>query len=257
MRLLRTFVGMVLVAALSASCSDGPSEPGPEPRRGGSSPSAPTGAPALAAAPEMDAAPAGFRWVGMNDVVVAVPEGWGTQTEACASPDGDTVHFVGQSSLVMDCASIPTYRVSSLTVAAISSGAIPLGRKVDLAADVEGLRVLHSGTSCRTSAHGPCRLTFAAPGADVVFQVHYLGPRPRPFVADVLDSVRRLPSDLVTVPFFDYGTSVEDVEGLLSDAGLTAVVQELEGPHYATGTRPPAGTVVPVGEEVVVTVGDG
>ena len=201
--------------------------------------------------------PAGRRWVGIGDVVVAVPERWGTETQPCAEPDGDTVFFIGPSSAVLDCATVPTVHVSSLTIASADSGAVSLGRRVDLGAEVNDLRISHSGIACRAALTGPCTLTFVVSGSDAAFHVIYRGADAEAFVDGVFRSVTRLPSGQTTVPLIDYGTSVVEAEKQLIEAGLVGHAPDVNFPHYATGTNPPAGTVVEVGQLVELTIGDG
>lgn len=198
------------------------------------------------------AAPEGMRWVGMNDVVVAVPQGWGTATQPCEEPDGDTVAFLGADSTVLDCATLPTQGVSSLRIAAAESGSIPLGRRTDLTARAGGLRVLHSGVSC---SPGACETTFLVRGA--AFQVVVRGAAGRSAVEAVRDSVTLLPDGMSTVPFVEYGTSFEDTKQLLSRAELSIVEPDVNFPYYVTATEPPAGSVVEEGTEVAVVIGDG
>lgn len=229
-----------LVLTVCAGCGDSLGDP-PEARTAGDD----TGLPP----------PAGSRWVGIGDVVVAVPELWGTQTQPCAEPDGDTVFLAGRSSTRLDCATVPTAGVSSLTVATVASGAVDLEKSADLGAEVDGLRVSHSGTTCRTPT--TCELTFVVPDSGAAFHVVHSGRRSRAFVDGVLASLTRLPADQTTVPLVEYGISVARAEKLLAAAGLVAVAPDLDFPHYATGTTPPAGTVVARGQAVELTIGDG
>ena len=201
------------------------------------------------------AAPKGMRWVGMHDVVVAVPEDWGTATQPCQAPAGDTVAFLGTDYLVMDCAYYPTRGVSSVSIAATKTGAIPLGRRTDLLAVTNGLRGLHSGVVCERTE--PCETTFLVRGSGAVFQAVGQGPDGRALVESIRDSVTRLPDGLSTVPFIEYGRSLEEAQGQLSAAGLTAQVPDVDFPYYVTGTVPPAGSVVEEGTEVQLEIGDG
>jgi hypothetical protein len=251
-------VAVLLATALATSCTEGldehPTEPASQP------PSQPSPTSPQPTGPEQTTAPdlrGGMRWLGLHDVVVAVPEGWGTQTQPCAPPHGNTVHFLGASSHLLDCAADPTTGVSSLTIAAISDDVIPLRRGVDRTTNRNGLRLLHGGSSCLNPARGPCELTFAVPEDDVAFRVDYRGDQPDRFVRTVKDSVTRLPSGLRTVPFIDYGSSIADVEELIRTAGLEVRFQDSEGPADAIHSEPAAGTVVKVGRVVTVMVGDG
>ena len=62
---------------------------------------------------------------------------------------------------------------------------------------------------------------------------------------------------MTTVPRVAYGISVEDALALLDESGLKGVAPEVDSPHYATGTKPPAGTTVQLGSTVKITIGDG
>jgi hypothetical protein len=248
-RAVRLPVAAAVAVLALAACSD-PATP-----TQGTPPASPVSPPGqwTPAAPEP---PDGFRWVGVDELVVAVPVAWETQIEPCAPPDGDVVHFVGRASAQLDCETVPTRGVSSLSIApAGSGGAIPLGRSVDLGIEIDGTHVTTSDVTCRTSSVGPCSLTFLAAGT--AFRVHYRGPEPQAFVAAVRDSLTRLPAGLTTVPFFDYGTAVDDAQQQLSTVGLEGRSPEVDWPHYATGTEPVAGSVVPEGSTVDLRIGDG
>lgn len=253
---------MLLATALATSCTTGLDElsagPSSQPT------SQPTSQPSLTSPQptiaEQSAGPglrAGMRWVGLHDVVVAVPEGWATQMQPCAPAAGNTVHFLGASWHLLDCASDPTTGVSSLTIAAISDDVISLGPGVDRTVEVNGLRLLHSGMSCPKSAQGPCELTFAVHQADVAFHVRYRGDEPDRFLRRMRESVRRLPAGHTTVPFVDYGSSIAHVDELIRTAGLQVRFQDSEGPADVVSSEPAAGTVVKVGRVVTVLVGDG
>ena len=247
MRLMATLPAMLLLTACASGTSVGQGAP----------PSSGTTPAATSAGETVLQPPEGRRWVGIDDVVVAVPERWGTETQPCAEPEEDTVFFIGPSSAVLDCATVPTAHVSSLTIASTDSGAVSLGRRVDLAAEVNDLRITHSGIACRAASTGPCTLTLAVPGSDAAFHVIYRGTDAEAFVDGVLRSVTRLPSGQTTVPLIDYGTSVVEAEKQLIGAGLVGQAPDVNFPHYATGTNPPAGSVVEVGQVVELTIGDG
>lgn len=70
-------------------------------------------------------------------------------------------------------------------------------------------------------------------------------------------SATPLPDDRTTVPYVPYGASDAEVVRLVEAAGLVAVVPDVDWPHYVTGVDPPAGTVVPLGSEVELRIGDG
>jgi hypothetical protein len=240
---------MVLVVAACTDTSTGSSSP-PAPPTPLSPASAPTGASPLAA-------PRGMRWVGVNDVVVAVPRRWDTVSEPCARPDGDTVVFLGASSLVVRCATVPTRGVSSLTVTGSYHGVPAVGRRVDIGADLNGVHLLHSPVTCRAGSSRECTLALVVPGSDARFEVRVTGPKARAMVERIRDSVTHLPAGLTTVPLVEYGMSVDKAKEQLADAGLVGWSPDVNFPHYATGTNPSPGTVVEVGTEVQLTIGDG
>jgi hypothetical protein len=199
--------------------------------------------------------PAGTRWVGRDQVVVAVPADWGTSTDPCLTGEGDLVRFDGPPP-AWDCAGGRT-EGSSLLVGTPGEGAFRGGRELDLVARIDGTRVLHSGIACRASLHGPCSTTMAVPESGVAFRVHYSGDEPEAFVEGVRDSLTTLDEGWTTVPFVELGRSREDALAMLADAGLEGWAPDVSFPHYATGTVPSAGSVVAVGSEVELTIGDG
>jgi hypothetical protein len=203
----------------------------------------------------MPAPPEGMRWQGVNGVVVAVPGGWRTDTDPCGSPDGDTVRFLGPDEPPRWCPGGGTVSsVSSLVVAPAARHLPQLGR-LDQRIARRGLQVRHGGVRCRASSLGPCTFVFAVP--DAAFAVSYRGPDPQDFVGAMRDSVTRVPDGWTTVPPIRYGISVERAKNQLARAGLTGRSPEVDFPHYATGSRPEPGTVVPDGAEVALTIGDG
>src|SRR4051812_30439385 len=117
---LVTGASALAVTACTAGSNDDGSTPAPKPPPSSAAPRASdegTMTPAL---------PSARRWVGMDGVIVAVPENWATVVQPCGQPAGDIVLFLGPSSLTMDCGPIPTDGVSSLTIAAARSGVIRL-----------------------------------------------------------------------------------------------------------------------------------
>jgi hypothetical protein len=203
-------------------------------------------------------APDGLRWVGMADVVVAVPDDWETAPEPCAAPDGDVVLFLEARARSVGCGNAATRRGSELSIAPSSTRAIPTrGRRLDIGPRINGLESIHSGVACMESRSGPCTTIFAVPTAKVVFRIAYRGPDPKAFVLRTRNSLTSLPSGFTTVPFIEYGTSVEDAKEELAAAGLTGESPDANFPHYATGTVPTAGSVVGIGDVVEIKIGDG
>ena len=96
---------LLAVAALSllaGGCSDPaepePSEPSERPEAdGGTTTTAEPSAP-----PDDFTPPAGTRWVGVADIVIAVPEVWATETAPCVNRQAETVLFLTESAIA-DC----------------------------------------------------------------------------------------------------------------------------------------------------------
>jgi hypothetical protein len=63
--------------------------------------------------------------------------------------------------------------------------------------------------------------------------------------------------EMTTVPEIEFGTSVDKAKRILERAGLVGHSEDVDWPHYATGTNPPAGTTVHVGDTIEITIGDG
>lgn len=206
--------------------------------------------------PPVVAPPAGTRWQGINGVVVAVPKSWDTTTDPCGWADGGAVRFLGPMSLTMRCPLVGTAG-SVLQVASSDLAVLPPVRTLQNRTRPGGVEVRYGSVRCRASSVGPCTLTFAVPSADATFQISYRGPNPVAFVERLRDSVTRLRSGSTTVPVVVYGSSVTDAMTQLSRAGLVVSSPDVNFPHYVTGTRPAAGTVVEEGATVELTVGDG
>lgn len=254
---------VVLTAALSAlavlvagGCSNDPgatSQAGTGPSAGAASASAsrPTAVDAEVRAPRAT------RWVGRGRVTVAVPVGWRTTTRTCEEPRGPVVAVAGAVPEIdfVDCASRPTTGVESLAVEDAGDLAGRLGRGLDLGAEVAGLRVVHSGTTCRRRPVRECRLSFVVGRAG--FTVVRRGPGAADEAWAVLRSLRPLTADEAVVPWIGLGTPVDGAVGRLEDAGLRGVRPDVGWPHDAIGTEPAAGSVVARGSEVAVLPGDG
>jgi hypothetical protein len=230
------------------------------------------------ASSSLPAAPQGMRWVGMNDVVVAVPDWWTTGETRCGAPLEDTVYF--DNTAVYDCADPVSNQevaeVSSLAVIDASRGTGEyLTREMQVVDDVSGHDVMEL-EDCNEWFEGVCRRLFAVPDEGVLFAVSIADPEDADYEA-IRDSLRILPPGQTTVPlatapdgwtpargaepvFVDQivakieraGLHVERQSALPrdDDAGLSA--------DFPEGTlldiSPPLGSVVEDGATVTVTV---
>lgn len=197
---------------------------------------------------------AGHRWVGVEDVVVSVPSSWGTLVDQCTGPrDGNVLHVSGMSE--RDCRIIPPRR-AALTIAPVGSGVVPVAMRVDMGAEINGVRLTQSGTECAGPA-GPCVIAFIPDGQDEVFSVSFTCEGAREKAEAVLHSIRRLPISLTTVPLVRLGEPVDAVVTRLRRIGLTGKSPDVKWAHYATGTEPAVGSVVERGSTIAITIGDG
>ncbi|WP_122817755.1 PASTA domain-containing protein [Nocardioides pantholopis] len=195
----------------------------------------------------------GLRLVGVGRVAVSVPERWVLAPSRYGS---------GAAALRLQepgrapAASCGT--VASLTVLDSDSA---LGRALSgypLADRVIGGVQVRVGDSCLPTAAciHPRGLVVAIPAERTALLVS-AGDGSHRRAMRVAGSLRRLPEGYTAVPFVEYGASVRAATRTLSRAGLVATSPDVDFPHYAIGTDPAAGTVVGVGEQVAVRIGDG
>ena len=158
---------------------------------------------------EPTAAPDGTRWVGMNGVVVAVPDWWSTGETQCATPVEDTVYF--DSTATVDCQDpVPESIARQVSALALLDGTGGYGefktRDLDDVAEVDGHEVVEL-EGCERWFPGVCRRLFAVPDEGVVFAVTIADPGDGDYEA-IRDSVRILPAGETTVPLraADWGT---------------------------------------------------
>jgi hypothetical protein len=239
--------------------------------RGVDGPDSTTGPSALPAAPE------GTRWVGMNRVVVAVPDWWTTGETQCLKPVEDTVYF--ESGAMTDCSDEPhPATLREVSALAVLDGTCCYGehelRSMTPVTEVDGHQVV-AREGCEEWFRGVCRRLFGVPDLGVVFAVTIADEGDGDHEA-IRDSVRVLPDGLTTVPLEvgsgftpGYGTEpslVDDVVAAVEKAGLQADVTRVSpraGDGGLTGDLPPGsllevspapGSVVENGATVTITV---
>ncbi len=231
---------------------------------GGDGPSrdpSPTASDSPSTAP-VEAPPAGFRWVGRGQAVIAVPDSWGTNLLECGTPTQDTVLIdVGATNLCY----VP-YPASTTSVAITSrregdrfGGWVPI--------EVDGEKALRSPDETNEAAGAPTlhRSAVYLPERDVLFEVSSTVSRQA--VGEALDRITLLDS-LVAVPGFadtnegaDLSKGGERYVRALLDAGLRAEVVTEPAPQsglagYVVSASPEPGSVVEPGSTVTVTVAD-
>lgn len=206
--------------------------------------------------PDADAAepvaPDGMRFVGIKNVVVAVPESWGIERTNCGQPTQDTVYFGGGREL--QCL-VPQGGISSVLLLDLDSeyGA-EVAESATTKSQINGLDVRLGPPVCLTGI--PCAFdrVVVMPEQRVVLATPFLSKE-----SGVLGTVQLLPDGYTTVPHLSDGSSSPDA---LEDLAASDLNGQLASgadccPHYVIGSDPAAGSVVPIGSEVTVLVGDG
>lgn len=228
--------------------------------------------------PTVPAPPAGTRWVGSGQVVVAVPDWWTTGETQCLAPVEDTVYF--DRAATARCSNPPapsTVReVSALAVLDADSGYGELVvRDMEPIGEVDGREVVESG-ECEEWFEGVCRRLFAVPSEGVVFAVTIADKSDGDYEA-IRDSLHILPETSTTVPLATrdgwtpaWGAEPKVTDALvhqLKDAGLNVETKTAERPSNDDGgdydsfpegslldVSPALGSVIDVGGTVTVTV---
>lgn len=188
------------LSLLASGCSD-PAEP-ESPDAGGSTTTAdePTIGGGTTTAVEPSAPednltpPAGTRWVGVANIVIAVPEEWATETSPCVNRQTETVLFLTESAIA-DCV-LPRGGVPS---AVFTWPGHPLmghlGRNYDVGYRTDGITVF-SDQRCWTKPAPYCRLGIVS-GRKREFSVALFAPGSRteagaPLQA-IAETIRRVP----------------------------------------------------------------
>jgi hypothetical protein len=194
--------------------------------------------------------PDGTQWVGLGRVVVAVPDTWSGTTDDCGVLD-DHVYFHERRRDSDVCGETPAVRLVPST--SEDGRAMTSGNLVETSINGIAARV---GDSCPPNA--ACIFPFGRvveiPSEKVALLIS-VRQSERSLLTEIANSLHVATDGITTVPPIQYGSTIEDAERLLTDAGLQADIDEIPGD--ATRTVPPAGSVVADGSVVRVRVGDG
>lgn len=220
-------------------------------------------------------APDGTRWVGMDGVVVAVPDWWTTGETQCGAPVEDTVYF--DAAAVYECEDpADPATVREVSALGVLTGTCCYGewKRRDME-PVDGSPAVELA-GCDEWFEGVCRRLFALPGTDVVFAVTIAEEGDGSYEA-IRDSVRVLPDGLTTVPLRvgsgftpGWGTEpslVDDTVRAIENSGLRVEVEEVRPDRgrdvglqsdlprgSLLGIEPSPGSVVEDGARVTLTV---
>jgi hypothetical protein len=209
------------------------------------------------------APPPGMQYVGIGQVVVAVPEAWPVESGPCP-PLRTSVYFPYPADWI--CPSPSRQDVSSVAISAVRmndgfvDGMTPDGR-------VEGHQVVaRPNPAICMPGEGPeaCLQSFGVPDLHAYFSVRV--PRDEPGALDevkaIRESLRVLPKGQTTVSFVSPLSPLDKLKSALSDAGLTARVVHHSCPSTGNcgpgviSTTPAPGTVVRTGSIVTIDVQD-
>lgn len=205
--------------------------------------------------------PAGFRWVGMGQAVIAVPEEWPLNATRCGTPTRDTV--VVDQGVVETCAMAYPASVTSVEVRP-KNGVDDLLDWVPT--EVDGEEALRSPAVAGESFDGTTVFgsSLYLPARDVMFAA--ASSVSQEAAEDLLTRITILDT-LVAVPGVspaNYETDDQSKAGetyvrALEEAGLVAEVvtkPNRGGPGFVLGVSPAPGTVVEPGSVVTVTVAE-
>ncbi|WP_270889053.1 PASTA domain-containing protein [Pedococcus sp. 5OH_020] len=205
------------------------------------------------------AIPSGMRLVGLNDVVVAVPQSWSTNDVRCGTPVASTVLYdlrVTTACLVPARPGVNIVRIfdtDSAEMGSVKRGAL---RK----ATINGVAVERSGVSCLLSDPPKCVESLVVPSAHVAFRVEVNDGSN--IMNAITESLHSLPAGWVTVPAPPVADPAQaprsaDMVAELQRVGLVPQVVRQRVPGVPAGQllsqSPAVGLPVRVGSTVTIT----
>jgi|GEM_PF-2703088 len=183
------------------------------------------------------APPEGMKWVGQNDLVVAVPSDWPVIDSPCRSgAAGEVVN--GTAAAAVRClAPSPTVGDAWVVIAALGSGPEPRTDRV-----------------CDSPSTGSCTGAEVFSDQGISIQVYTSGTDAPDQLNQILDSATVLPAGWTTVPFTFLSNARERV-ALLEQAGfLVDRVGGATSGSAAVSVTPEAGSVVEDGATITITI---
>jgi len=197
-------------------------------------------------------APRGTRWVGFNDVMVAVPASWSVNHTRCGQPLSDTVEF-DDSGAARACLIQSSPERSIVRPVALSS---PLGSQWKPpppfweSVKLEGVPASRSPNLCEERDPRLCAV-LVVPSRDAAF---FVGSPDIETLSAVLGTAQLIPEGYAAVPDVSGMFDDSDIAPRMSEAGLqwsprcpSGVTCDMSA---VTATKPRAGRVVPVGTTV-------
>jgi hypothetical protein len=200
----------------------------------------------------------GTRLVGMNGVMVSVPQDWATDRVKCGTAMADTVFF--DSGEYRLCRVTPVPRVSVLSISDVgeNGSAFQLAQEARQPTRVDGVEAFRrptyhyappcpDATSCGDRYIG----TLYVPSLGVVFSV---SSPSRGVVDPILDSAHLIPHGYQAIPAF---ASLPDARAFGFDVSSQAEYAPSRSENSILSVDPPIGSVVPDGAAIRVTVATG
>ena len=206
-------------------------------------------------------APPATRLVGMGHAAIAIPAEWPTNKSMCGTPRHDTL-LLDDPTAALFCMA---YRPAGVESVEVANGRPNLNFHADETFEIDGVRAERQRTNCETGGLKTrvttCTSTVFLPSQGAWFRA---ASSTSAAEVDRLLSRIQVVTDRSGVPSYwslggaPTGPLVTTYLPLLAKAGLKAQYKQVKSPSYPTGTilgvSPAAGTMLPVGSTVTVTV---
>ncbi|RZU19394.1 PASTA domain-containing protein [Kribbella rubisoli] len=208
--------------------------------------------------------PPAMRLVGFGHAAIAIPADWPTNRSQCGTPMQDTVQIDDPSARLYCMA----FRPAGVESVGLYYGSPRAEFRADETFEIGGVRAERQRTTCSTSNYPKanrntttCGGTVSIPSLKVWFRAE--SSTSAADVDRMLSRIQIVPGRsgvlspwTVTGP--PTGPLVGNYTPLLAAAGLKAQYKRVKSPSYPTGTiisiSPAAGTMLPVGSTVTVTI---
>jgi hypothetical protein len=198
----------------------------------------------------------GTRLVGMNGVMVSVPQDWATNRVRCGTPMGDTVFW--NTGAIRLCRIVPSPEVSALQIIDLgqNGSALSLAQQAHVPVTIGDIQAYRMPTrsfapSCPMVRPGgkPVQCPYPRYEGTLYFPslglVLFASSPDRGVVDPILDSAKLIPDGYVAVPL---NATAAELEAL----GLQVDVRGDIGPDRVAPTDPPVGSVVAVGSTIAI-----
>lgn len=206
-----------------------------------------TGSGRQATPADRDAPPIGYRYVGLGNAVIAVPDDWTPRAHKCARVDGDEVFMEGGTTCL--AAASTSSEVESIQIRQFRPERDDAGDWT--AREIDGEETRWSPVDSHT---GVITGSVYVPAYDVVFVARSTSENATAVVEDRLDGIAMLQAHTV-LPGFDGLTSDVYADELRALGLAVHVTHESAWGELGTvlAVNPPVGTIVAPGDTIIVT----